>query len=725
MKKDNKIKPIADSRLKSGGEQSLSKPKEALFRIVMVLLPFTILLFAEIGLRIFEYGGNLDLFVLKKTGDVTEFVLNKDFTKRYFFQKGINPPVPLSQTFSAIKDNNTYRIFCVGESTVQGFPYPPNAAFPALLKNILSTLHPDKNIEVINCGITAITSITVMDMTEEILEKYRPDLLVVYSGHNEFYGVFGQASRLFLFEDRTMLQLFLKLQHSKLFLLMRDIINSVFGKDISNDPTLHRGTFMANVAKNAGIKLSDKIIKITEDFYRENIEEIIEKAKEQNTNILICNEVVNLKDFYPFASMHSEDFAQKDSALWNRLITEAEEEQTRNNFEAAIDLYLQALKIDASFAETHYQLGRCYYNIKDYKAAKEHFELASDLDVIRFRAPGSFNVTLKKVCDKNDIPLVDVNKDFSEISVGGIIGLELLTEHVHPNQMGYLQIAKSISKVMSENGFIRDNWDWTKNLSDSAYLSMSSTTILDEEIANYTLFYLTSYWPFNNYHKKDSYTRIGNERTEQLAKSFIESNKGSSVEFHLKYGLELENSKKFNEALAEYKAALAIEPISETYNRIGRLYLTNTEIAYKDLKDYNSAQQYYKRSQYYFAEGLKRWPNDLEMNFNLGLLYLMRNDKLSESETLFVKVLDLDPKHKNALQQLSELYILLNQSKKAKALLEKAIEFYPGHARFYTNLGVVLMNENQLEEAKSYLQKAIAIDNDQKAKYFIKKLNTM
>jgi tetratricopeptide (TPR) repeat protein len=696
-----------------------------LFRIIMVLLPFTILLFAEIGLRIFEYGGNLDLFIIKKTGDVTEFVLNKDFTKRYFFQKGISTPVPLSQTFSAVKDNNTYRIFCLGESTVQGFPYPPGAAFPAMLDNILSTLHPDKNIEVVNCGITAITSISVLDMTEEILKKYKPDLLIVYSGHNEFYGVFGQASRLSLFENRTMLRLFLKLQHSKLFLLMRDIINSVFGKDISNDPTLHRGTFMANVAKNAGIRLNDEVVKRTENFYRENIEEIIGTAKEYNTDIMICNEVSNLKDFYPFASMHSENFLQNDYTRWKELMIDADSELVKNNSTAAIDLYLKALKIDPEFAETHYLLGRCYYNTKYYNEAKKHFELASDFDVIRFRAPQSFNITLKKICNKYDVPLVDIYQDFSNLSTGGIIGNELLTEHVHPNQMGYLQIAKSVAKIMSDNGFIKKSWDWTNNLSDSLYLQMSYTTVLDEEIANYTLFYLTSFWPFNEHHKNNSYTRVGNERTEQLTKSHIDGKSKSSVEIHLKYGLELEDSNKYNEALAEYKAALTIEPISETYNRIGRLYLKNTEIAFKDLKDYNTAQQYYKRSHYYLLEGLKRWPNDLELNFNLGLLYLMRNDKLSDSEARFLKVLELEPKHKNSLQQLSELYIILNQPGKAKALLKKAIDFHPDHARFYTNLGVILLNENHLEEAKKYLQKAVALDNDQKAKYFIKKLNTM
>ena len=162
-----------------------------------------------------------------------------------------------------------------------------------MLKNILTTLHPEKNIEVVNCGITAITSYSVLDICDEILEKYKPDLLVVYTGHNEFYGVFGSASRLSLFENNTLQRLFLKLQNSKLFLLTRDVVNLMFGGDISDDPSLHRGTMMGIVAKDIGIKLNDEIFKRTENSFRENLEEIVSDAKENNTDILICNLVAN------------------------------------------------------------------------------------------------------------------------------------------------------------------------------------------------------------------------------------------------------------------------------------------------------------------------------------------------------------------------------------------------------------------------------------------------
>lgn len=724
MRREKKIKSeIVNSEQMNSSKKLLSTPKKVLFRIIMVSLPIIVLLLIEIGLRVFNYGGNLDLFVLQKTGDVSEYVLNKDFTKRYFFQKGIKTPIPLSQRFSADKDSLTYRIFCLGASTVQGFPYPPNAGFPATLENVLSTLHTDRNVEVVNCGITAITSFSVLDMSEEVLEKYQPDLLVVYTGQNEFYGVFGQASRLSLFEKRTLLRLFLKLQHSKLFLLTRNIVNSLFGRDITDEPLNHHETLMGLIAKDVGIKLNDEIVRETEDSYKKNIEDIIVEAKNHNTDIIICNLVTNL-DFAPFASFHSSNFSGKDSVLWSELIKKADLLEREGSNKEAIDLYLQALKIDPSYADTHYKVGKCFYATQNYELAKKHFKLAGDFDVIRFRAPSSFNRILKEVCKEYKVPLADIEEGFSRISSHGLIGNELLFEHLHPNWKGHLEIAKSISRVMAANGLIKKSWDWTKNLSDSVYYTMSNLTDLDQEVANYNLFQLTSYWPFNSSHRSDNYVRVGNEETEGLTKSYLTNGEEwSFVGLHIKYGLYLQEAKRLNEALAEYKAAIAIEPSTEAYNRLGRVYMIKAETAYRDLTDYSSAFENFTKGVSCFKQGLKRWPDDMELNFNLGLFYFMRNDKLDESEESFKKVLKLNPKNEKSLRFLSELYTRRNQFEDAKNTLTKAIEFYPARARFYTELGIILMREKQLKEAKNYFEKAIDIGNDLKAKYFMQKLN--
>lgn len=709
----------------SSSDKLLSKSKRILFYLLMILTPLLVLAIIEIGLRLFNYGGNLDLFSLNKQGQIEEYVLNKNFTNRYFFHKGIITPVPLSQTFSVKKSSSTYRIFCLGASTVQGFPYTPNSGFPAYLKYILSSFHENKNIEVVNCGITAIASYSVLDMSREIIENYEPDLLVVYSGHNEFYGVLGQASRLSLFENRTILNTFLKFQKSKLFLLLRNILNFVFGDDIRDQDLEKHNTMMSIMAKNIGIQKGSPIFKKTLKSYRANIEDIVKIAKEHNTNILLCSLVDNLKDFAPFLSSHVQNLSVQDSIFWTGKMNEALQAQKNTQYDKAINLYNEALEMDSLYALTHFQIGRCYFESKNYDVAKKHFIMAKENDLIRFRAPASFNDILHEISISYNIPFADINENLSHISTGNIVGKNYLHEHVHPNQLGYLEIGKTIAKTISKNRLIENSVNLNLIQPDSIYLAMSQLTTLDHEVANYTLYRLSSQWPFNNAHRLDAYSRIGNENTEQLAKSLIDDENGSLIQLHFEYGKELQKQKRFSEALAEYKAALAIQPVKEIYNRIGHAYLAETEIAFKDHQNFDLAYNSYQKSMYFFNEGLKRWPEDKNLNFNLGLLYFMRNDQLTESKKMFKKVLSIDPAHKPTYKQLSEVYMRLNQPDSAIATLEHAILLFPDHAGFYTDLGIIQMEENQLALAKENLNKAIELKNDLKAKYYLHKLNAI
>ena len=693
-----------------------SKIKTTLFTLILFLLPVAAILAVEGVLRLIHYGGSLDLFVLKKSGNVTEYVLNEHFPKRYFFHKGIKTPTPLSQTFSAHKDPSVYRVFCLGASTTQGFPYPPNGAYPAMLQNILSDLFPEKRIEVINCGITAITSHSVLDMEREILRKYRPDLLIIYTGQNEFYGVFGQASTLSLFKNRTLLHFFLKLQRSKLVLLTRNTLNDLFGKGI-RAPEHSSKTLMSIMAKDIVIDLNGRVFENTLNQYYRNLAEMCRAAKKHQTPIMLCSLVDNRKDLPPFASKHCGNFSEKDTLKWNELCRNAAALLRQQRFEEAAEQLADALQIDSTYALTHYNLGRCYYALQQYDHARRHFQLAKDYDVIRFRAPSHFNSIIERVARTLDVPFVDCEKAFADASDHGIVGNNLLHEHVHPNLRGHLLIARTIAHTICDHALISDVWDWNTAQSDSAYAARCRLTKLDHEVAHYTIFRLTSQWPFTP-EAGAVYQRLGDERTESLAKLLVDGGQKSLVELHLEYGDELLQQKAFAGAADEYQAALAIHPLALTCDLLGRLYLQKTELAFREKSDFAEAMASFEKGVAYFKEGLERWPDDLEMNFNLGLLYFMRTDETDNAVRQFCKVLELQPEHKNAHKLLIESYTRQREFQKAKFLSQKAIQLYPDDARFYTDLGIIFLLENNLDEAKKWLSTAAGM-NDTKAKHFL------
>jgi tetratricopeptide (TPR) repeat protein len=701
---------------------TLSRLKKRIFTLILVILPLVFLLLMEGVLRVFNYGGSPDLFVLQTTGEQSEYVLNENFTKRYFFQKGIHTPVPLSQRYPARKDTATLRIFCLGASTTQGFPFPPNGAYPALLQNILSSAMPKKKIQVLNCGITAITSHSVLDMEREILQKYQPDLLVIYTGHNEFYGVFGQASTLALFRNRTLLQGFLRMQRCRLVLLLRNVINDLFGKTIGRGMQHESNTLMSIMAKDISIDYKGKVFLRTEDQYEKNLVELCVLAKKHHTDMMLCNLIDNEKDLPPFRSKHASSFTEQDSAGWHESMQRALDFQNTSQYKNAISEYTNALALDSLYALTHYKLAQCYYVLNEYENARTHFILAKDYDAIRFRAPSSFNKLIAQVAYEQHVPVIDVKRAFDERSTGRIPGKTLLYEHVHPNLQGYLLIAETIAEKMRETGTMPMFTDLNPKESTTLKLALRNITVLDLEVANYRIFRLMSQWPFPKTNGEPVYRRIGNERTEELAREMVDKGKKSVVELHLEYGNEFHQQNELGQAIREYQAALAISPQDVTYNRLGRVYLRMAEIAFREQKDYNNALSAYQNSHYYFTRGLKRWPDHIEMNFNLGLLYLMRTDKADSAKIQMIKVIQLDEGHKNAYKLLAELTIRQHDDRTAKKYLMKAVQLFPDDAEFCTDLGVVFLHESNLSESERWLRKAIRLKDDAKAKIVLRQI---
>ncbi|MHC4216078.1 MAG: SGNH/GDSL hydrolase family protein, partial [Planctomycetota bacterium] len=90
-----------------------------------------------------------------------------------------------SQQFALDKDTDAYRIFCVGGSTTYGRPYDDTTSFCGWLRAMLPKADPTRKWEVINAGGISYASYRVTKLMEELID-YKPDLFIIYSGHNEF-----------------------------------------------------------------------------------------------------------------------------------------------------------------------------------------------------------------------------------------------------------------------------------------------------------------------------------------------------------------------------------------------------------------------------------------------------------------------------------------------------------------------------------------------------------
>src|SRR5208337_1490649 len=163
----------------------------------------------------------------------------------------------------------------------------------------------------------------------------------------------------------------------------------------------------------------------------------------------------NLKDCAPYASLHRANLGQDSLRSWSALMQQGSDLENGRSYTEALKIYLAAAQIDDQYAELEFRIARCLWMLGDYRAAKEHFHRARDLDTLRFRADSKINDINRSVASPSSgAELVDADEIFANASPNGIVGSDLVYEHVHLTPEGnyllaramFLQIASKLAK---------------------------------------------------------------------------------------------------------------------------------------------------------------------------------------------------------------------------------------------------------------------------------------
>jgi tetratricopeptide (TPR) repeat protein len=402
--------------------------------------------------------------------------------------------------FSVIKKEKTLRIFVLGGSTTAGYPYFFNGSFSRHLADRLIHAYPDYDFEIVNLGMTAVNSYTVRDFARETL-KYDPDLLVIYSGHNEFYGALGSASaqRSIFGTNRSLTLAYLELKRFKIFHLIRNLISSI-SKTSSSTNSQESQTLMERIQ---AIPYGGTIYKNTLKNFEENISDVIRWAQKKHVPVLLGTLSSNIKDQPPFVSIHKKDLADR---TFNEELGKARQLMNKGNYTRAMSILKGLMKKDSGHALTYYYAGECAEQLGDYELAKSYYMQARDFDGLRFRASGDINKILVKLSEEDGVYLSDVDGYLEQASIHGLIGNELMLEHLHPDLEGYFLIGKAFAQtILSENllsGFIRRQLPPPiPAKSDVDFRKDIAITPLDLKMAEYQIEVLMSGWPFQNHRR--------------------------------------------------------------------------------------------------------------------------------------------------------------------------------------------------------------------------------
>lgn len=492
------------ARRAPGAPLPLTKRKRLAFTFILVLLPFALLLITECSLRLFDYGGNLDLVVRRTVGGREFFTINRAVGKRYFAGTVAVIPEPHEDNFTVVKSPGTKRVFCLGESTMEGFPYEFNATAPSFLKDRLRTLYPGSPVEVINVGLSAVGSWVVKDFIREVL-AYQPDLIVVYVGHNEFYGAYGPGSIVAVRGGPWLTRISIALLRFRTYLLLRDAyirIGTAFGRKAApGDATL-----MQQVVGTGEIPYGSETYRRGLEIYRRNLNDIISSAQSSGVPIMFSALVSNLRDQPPFTSIFSPATDASRRHLWEGSIADGDSALARGDIPRAIESYRRGTELDTVNADGFYRLGKALADAGRYDDALRAFIRAKDEDALRFRATEEFQEALFDVCRERGVPVSRVDTAFSAASPHGIIGHELIVEHLHPDIAGYFLMAKTWAADIRAGRLLGPEPPGAVTLPDSAYMDSSAVTAFDEELGRIKTGLIMRHWPFTHGKVNTSFT---------------------------------------------------------------------------------------------------------------------------------------------------------------------------------------------------------------------------
>lgn len=431
--------------------QQLSKRKSFLFKIGAFLFAILILTAFEGALRSLNYGSDYALFI-EDPNNTSKLTFNPHVSTKYFSNNDTaTSGIPFS--FQKEKDPDTFRIFILGASTGIGYPYRYNGGFHNWLEYGLQRSYPRQKFEIINLSLTAINSYTLLDFTKQLVD-YEPDAVLIYAGHNEYYGALGVASTNSIGKSPWLVNTYIKLKTLRTTQLIANTVYSFNNKKLNE--TAANETLMKKMVKDQRIPFDSELYHEGIVQFETNLEDILELLNNNNIPTFLSTIVSNVKDVKPFIS---DSIGESVSA--NAFFGKAQETYASNNFDAS----------------------------------NKNFIKAKEFDMLRFRAPEKINTCIESLSSKySNIVLVNSYDAFVKESPHGIIGNELLLEHVHPNVKGYALLGFSFYKALVSSSLLKNEANITfdfKELWDDMPI-----TVLDSVTGNYEVLMLKQGWPY-------------------------------------------------------------------------------------------------------------------------------------------------------------------------------------------------------------------------------------
>jgi tetratricopeptide (TPR) repeat protein len=464
------------------GPSSPSAAKRGLFIVITIALPLLLLAAVELALRAFGWGGYPAW--IREAGKLpsgeTLCLVEPGASKPYFYANPTRPGYAEQTNFVMPKPKNTVRIFLVGESAAKGYPQPRNLAMSSFLQAMLSDAWPEKKVEVINLGTTAVASFPLVYQVHDAL-KFAPDLFVFYTGNNEFFGAYGTAS----INAAGSLPLWaLRWMRAARGLALVQVIDSWLYRGADDNRSL-----MEEMIGQTVIAADSPLREAAARNLASNLGTMLDDIRAAGVPAIVCTTASNESGLAPLGEDDVTGLDEKQQRELKRLMGEAADAADRDNFAHSVNLLRQAVQLAPRHARARFLLGQVLARAQQPELARVSFLEARDLDTMPWRPISMTEQAIRNTALVKGAVFCDVAEIFRKGSPDGATGWELLDDHVHLSLSGQARAARSMVGAMvnlggplqlgpNELGLVQD---------DQVYADGLGTNRYDDYRVNHTL----------------------------------------------------------------------------------------------------------------------------------------------------------------------------------------------------------------------------------------------
>lgn len=662
--------------------QQLSVGKKILAAVILLFVaPLAIIVGLELAARIFWSGQPTKLFLQGERQDLPDVYRANYLAARRFFPGNLARK-PLPEIFLQDKPENLKRIFVLGESAARGEQLA-DFSFARMLETFMNQGHKERVVEVINTGIPAINSWVFNEFAHEIV-NYSPDLIVIYGGHNEFIGPYG-PSTVFSFA-RSRAAALAGIQASKLRL-----IQALASDKIPDE--LKTGWQGLEMFKNNRIDPDNPAIDSCLQNWLLNLESIFKTANHKNIPVIFCTAASNEKDFPPFMSIEVK--SRKDTADLKKFKELIEEQKYTESLPLAEQLHSTYGK----HALINFLYGTALLNLGQHDKATQFLKNARNLDSFRVRTTDEFNDKAVELAKTHGIIVADAKAEMAAVSSDGLIGRDMIYDHVHLTEAGHHSVTSSIlakialldsfNDIMADKDELPELFDLLRLM---GYGSNDKAMNLEHIRASMALAPFTMLFGHEELiNKLTNEAAMAQKQISTITDTALAiealGSQPQSWAINLRLGLLQTINGNSTAARAFFLRSLALNPYNiDAWNNLGILQMSTGQI--------NEAEQSY-------CTALKLAPDFSRAFFNLGLCAAEKNNE-SEAEQYYGSAVNADPANSAAWRNLANLHFRKKDYQKAAAGYEQAFKADP------TDVNAKIGLANSLSELKQVKQ-AIAI----------------